>query len=101
MRYRDFQIRKGRAPSCIAAQTSDGAIPQLVPTLISTNKIFFAQIDERTMETIQAIAFLARKMGARVELLEPFTAPWGAKNFSLPQNRKLPIGLGTTAEKLT
>ena len=23
-------------------------------------------------------------MGARVELLEPFTTPWGAKNFSFP-----------------
>ena len=57
------------------------------------------QIDEKTLPIVQAIAFLAHKMGARVEQLEPFTTPWGGREISAsPQNGRLPIGLGTTVE---
>ena len=38
-----FQIRQGRAPSGISAQTLQGATPQLIATLISMNKTFLCK----------------------------------------------------------
>ena len=78
-----FRVRGNRSPSGISAETSQGAILQLIDTLISTNETFCIQLCNKTLPIIPELASLAHDMGAWVEYIDPFRTPRGATNVSL------------------
>ena len=79
-----FKVRRKRPPADIFHEPTQGTIPELIKTLVAINTTMFTQLDGKVFPITQAIAQIAHKMGAWVELSEPTRNPFWSPVQYLP-----------------